>query len=93
MGNDKIAEALRVRKTRPKGWSCPPTTEEPTLPDSGFGPEDQDQQQETPLYGAIVVMLQAVMQRGGIPHLTHQPELDVATRRPVWKHYPVSFVS
>ena len=53
----------------------------------------EDQQQETPLYGAIVVMLQAVLQRGGSPHLTHQPELDVATRRPVWKHYPVSFVS
>jgi hypothetical protein len=40
-----------------------------------------------------VVMLQAVLQRGGIPHRTHQPELDVATRRPVWKNYPVSFVS
>ena len=53
----------------------------------------EDQQQETPLYGAIVVMLQAVLQRGGIPHLKQQPELDVATRRPVWKHYPVSFVS
>jgi cytochrome P450 len=53
----------------------------------------EDQQQEMPLYGAIVVMLQAVLQRGGIPHLTDQPELDVTTRRPVWKNYPVSFVS
>jgi len=53
----------------------------------------EDQQQETPLYGAIVVMLQAVLQRGGIPHSTYEPELDVATRRPVWKNYPVSFVS
>jgi hypothetical protein len=38
-------------------------------------------------------MLQSVFQRGGVPHRTHQPELDVATRRPVWKNYPVSFVS
>ncbi len=53
----------------------------------------EEQQQETPLYGAIVVMLQAVLQRGGIPHHIDQPELDVATRRPVWKHYPVSFSS
>jgi cytochrome P450 len=53
----------------------------------------EDQQQEMPLYGAIVVMLQSVFQRGGVPHRTHQPELDVATRRPVWKNYPVSFVS
>ncbi|MEI8321754.1 MAG: cytochrome P450 [Actinomycetes bacterium] len=53
----------------------------------------EEQQQETPLYGAIVVMLQAVLQRGGTPHHIDQPELDVATRRPVWKHYPVSFSS
>lgn len=53
----------------------------------------EDQQQETPLYGAIVAMLQSVFQRGAIPHRTHCPELDIATRRPVWKSYPVSFIS
>lgn len=51
-----------------------------------------DQQQVgSELFGAIAVIVQAVLQRGGHPHHTLSPEMDTATRRPVWRTYPVSF--
>jgi hypothetical protein len=43
------------------------------------------------LFGAITVIVEAILRRGGRPHPTIACEMDTATRRPVWRNYPVTF--
>lgn len=43
------------------------------------------------LFGAITVIVEAILRRGGRPHPTLACEMDTATRRPVWRNYPVTF--